>query len=138
MKTEYVEGLWERAVLTLRDANTALSYSPDNTANRAYYAAFYAVSALFAVEDRFFKKHSGLRAAVHKELVHTKRWPPELGADYNELYKLREVADYGILQHASHEEAADAIERAKLILQAVADARPDTFDLKASNDKTGG
>jgi len=34
--------------------------------NRAYYACFYAASAILLQEGVRFKKHSGVRAAVHK------------------------------------------------------------------------
>ena len=68
---EFISGLWERAVDTLADAELVLS--PHSIANRSYYAAFYAVSALFAAEGSFFRKHSQLEAAVHRDLVHTGR-----------------------------------------------------------------
>ena len=129
MKSEYIEALWDRAVKTLYDATMTLSFSPDAAANRAYYAAFFAVSALFAVEDRFFKKHSAIRAAVHKDLVHAGHWPSSLGADYNKLYKLREVADYGVLKHAEHDEAAGAVAAAERILRAVHESNPSLFPL---------
>ncbi len=37
--------------------------------NRAYYALFYAVSALLLEEGRRFSKHSGVRAAFNRDLV---------------------------------------------------------------------
>ena len=48
MKREYIDSLWERAVFTLDAAKKSISFSSDTAANRAYYAAFFAVSALFA------------------------------------------------------------------------------------------
>jgi len=133
MSKEYIAGLWERAVKTIQDAGMSLSFSPDNAANRAYYAAFYAVSALFASEERFFKKHTATRAAVHKELVNTGRWNESLGDDYDKLLGLREVADYGVLQHTSPEEAREAIEQADRVLHAVHEARPDLFPIDTSS-----
>ena len=69
--------------------------SPDAAASRAYYAAFYAVSALFALEECDFAKHSQVRAAVHRDLVKSGRWPTERGEDYSFILRLRETADYG-------------------------------------------
>ena len=43
------ESLWNRAKDALRVARHDLAVSPDAVASRAYYAAFYAVSAWFAL-----------------------------------------------------------------------------------------
>ncbi|MBN2562960.1 MAG: HEPN domain-containing protein [Phycisphaerae bacterium] len=47
--------------------------------NRAYYACFYAASAVLLSEGRKFVKHSGVRAALHRHLVKTGRIEPDLG-----------------------------------------------------------
>jgi uncharacterized protein (UPF0332 family) len=39
--------------------------------NRAYYACFYAASAVLLRLGKKFVKHTGLRAAVHQDLVKT-------------------------------------------------------------------
>jgi uncharacterized protein (UPF0332 family) len=39
--------------------------------NRAYYACFYAASAILMQLGETFKKHTGVRAAIHKRLVKT-------------------------------------------------------------------
>jgi uncharacterized protein (UPF0332 family) len=127
MDKEYVTGLWIRAINTLENAKANLGLSPDTAANRAYYAAFFAVSALFASEDKIFTKHSGTRSAVHKELINTGRWPETLGDDYDTLMDLREVADYGVLKHAETEDANDAISSSARILRAVHEEKPEVF-----------
>jgi predicted nucleotidyltransferase len=38
--------------------------------NRAYYAAFYAASAVLLSRGRHFVKHAGLQTALHRDLVH--------------------------------------------------------------------
>ncbi len=111
--------LWMRAVEALVTARHDLPVSPDAAASRAYYAAFDAVSALFALEGRTFTKHSGAEAAVHRDLVKTGRWPEELGKSYSLLVELRETGDYGGGEHVSREDAEDAVERAGRILDAV-------------------
>ncbi len=55
---KYAADLWQRSEEALRTAETDLAVSFDAAASRAYYAAFYAVSALFALEGREFVKHS--------------------------------------------------------------------------------
>jgi uncharacterized protein (UPF0332 family) len=62
--------------------------------NRAYYALFYAVSALLLEEGHRFKKHGGVRAAFNQHLVKTGRLSRKHGDLYNELFDKRLEADY--------------------------------------------
>jgi len=120
---------WRRAVDAIALAKAGVEISPDGAANRAYYAVFHAASALFAMEDRFFTRHSALESAIHRDLVHTGRWPKELGALYADLHKLRNIGDYGDLRHVSKEEAAQAVQGAIQILHAVHDVYPNAFPM---------
>jgi uncharacterized protein (UPF0332 family) len=95
---------------------TVLPVSSDAAASRAYYAAFHAVAALFALEGRSFTRHSAVEAAVHRDLVRTGRWPAELGKLYTRLVALRQTGDYGGGTHVAADEAADAITVAERIL----------------------
>ena len=95
--------------------------------NRLYYAAFYAVSALFALQGKTFSKHSAIEAAVHRDLVRPGHWPKELGVNYSYLLGLRTKGDYGVLEHVLEEEAGEAIQAVQRILRAVHDAHPDIF-----------
>lgn len=61
--------LWSRALQALRTAKSNLAIDPDAAASRAYYVAFYAVSALFALQGKTFSKHSALRGALHRDLI---------------------------------------------------------------------
>lgn len=119
--------LWHRAKEASRAAAHVLPVSPDAAASRAYYSAFYAVSALFASEGKAFKRHSGVERAVHRDLVKAGRWPKELGAQYSELLGLRATSDYDVLRSVSPEDAENAIGMARKILRAVADQRPQEF-----------
>lgn len=110
---------WQRAVRSLRTAKKILDEDPDKAASTAYYAAFYAVSALFSFEGQFFRKHAAVKAAVHQRLVNSGRWPTDLGAAYTSLIDSRIVGDYGGAQHVSPDDALRAIEHAGAILRAV-------------------
>jgi len=121
---------WKRAVDALALAQVGVKVAQDGAANRAYYAVFHAASALFAMEGRFFTRHSAIESAVHSELVHKGRWDKELGALYTDLHKLRNVGDYGDFRHVSSQEAADAVAAAIRILRAVHDVYPDLFPLE--------
>jgi len=120
-------GFWRRALKTIQSAELLLPTDPDSSASRAYYSAFYAVSALFAIKEITFSKHSALETAVHRDLVKPGLWPIELGEDYSTLLKMRATGDYGILEHISENNAKKTIESAHRILQAVHKAHPDVF-----------
>jgi uncharacterized protein (UPF0332 family) len=102
--------------------------------NRAYYAAFYAVSALLALDDLYFKKHSAVESAVHKHLINTGKWEESLGSDYAKLYQLREIADYGGLSHITKDEALEATERARRLVKSVSTEKPDMFPLSENRN----
>lgn len=110
-----------RAVKALESAELLVENDPDGAASRAYYAAFYAVSALFANERRSFRKHSAVEAAVHRELVRSGRWPAALGKAYSRLQARRLTGDYGGELHVSTDEATAAIAEATEIVKRVRD-----------------
>ena len=118
---------WSRAIQALRTAKNLVRTDPDASASRAYYAAFYAVSALFALQGKTFSKHSALRAAIHRDLIKAGCWSVERGEDYSLLLKLRDTGDYGGGIHVSNEEATEALEAARRILHAVQDTSPEPF-----------
>lgn len=124
---EYATQNWERARKEIEIARKVLDLDPNSAANRAYYAAFHAVTALFALEGRSYSKHTAVRAAVHNELVKPGRWPVELGASYNDLMSARHTGDYGGAIHVSRAEAEDAIALAVAVLDAVRGMAPDSF-----------
>ena len=122
---EYAADLWQRAKKAAQTAGNAHAEGDyDAAASRAYYAAFYAVGALLATEGKTFTKHSGVEAALHKDLVKAGRWPADLGSDYRSLHTLRNTGDYGGLEHVTGEQSAEAVKSARRILDAVRRACP--------------
>ena len=97
--------------------------------SRAYYAAFYAVSAHFALEGRYFKSHRGLAVAVSQQLVKEGVWSQELGKVFGLLMEGRYTADYGGIEHVTEQRASEAIHDAEHILSAVQELHPETFSL---------
>lgn len=115
----YARDLWQRAGQALRTAcRDAEGQDYDATASRAYYAAFYVVSAVLAWEGKTFTKHSAVEAALHRDLVRDGNWDAEMGADYRALRSLRNTGDYGGLEHVSAEQAAEAISAAQRLFDA--------------------
>ena len=66
----------------------------DAAVNRAYYACFYSVSAVLTREQRSFRKHSGVRAWLHKDMVKKNRLDSSWGNLFDWLLENRHRADY--------------------------------------------
>ena len=64
------------------------------TANRLYYACFYAASALMVKFGFEAKKHSGIIRMIGLNFVSKKLISNELGDVYYKLYALRQKGDY--------------------------------------------
>lgn len=101
----------ERAGESVRAADQLLNSGfCDFAASRAYYAAFYAITAALLVEGFEFKRHSGAIAAVHRHFVKTGRLDMEHGKNLNWLFELRSVGDYGETRHVPREDAKRAVD----------------------------
>jgi len=116
--------LWERAKKALAVAKAVSTLDPDSAASRAYYAAFYAVSARFVLEGKTFRKHSAVEAAVHRDLVKAGIWPTELGQGYSKLSETCSIGDYGELEHVSEPSATEAVQIAGEILSTITREQP--------------
>ena len=119
--------LWLRAVRSYKTASKLVEEDPDAAASRAYYAAFYAVPALLALQGKTFTQHRAVEAAVHRDLVQAQTWSVELGAAFSWLVRLRRTGDYGGSMHVSPDEAQEAVDKARSILQAVRTTSPAPF-----------
>ena len=86
---------WEKAQESQKAARRDLAAGAYALAiNRAYYALFYAVSALLLEEGHRFKKHSDVRAAFNQHPIKTGRLNRRHGNLYNELFDKRLEGDY--------------------------------------------
>lgn len=90
----------------------------DFAASRAYYAAFYAASALVVNIGLDSSKHSGVIAIIHRDFVRTGKLDKEHGKDLNWLFELRSVGDYGIVMHVTEYDCTQAIQIAEQFIQA--------------------
>ena len=80
--------------------------------NRAYYACFYAASAVLLHENLHFVKHAGLRAGIHRHLVKTGRLHADMARIFDDLMTARHEGDYGPVDFSA-QDVADAIARAE-------------------------
>ena len=94
-KAEAIRYGWEKSLESLEAARRDLSAESLSFAiNRAYYAVFYAVSALLLEEGHRFQKHSGVRAAFNQHFIKTQRLDRKGGDLYNRLFRDRQEGDY--------------------------------------------
>lgn len=87
--------------------------------NRIYYACFYAVSAVLLQEGFQFKKHSGVRAAFHKNFVKHGLVSRELGEFYDEVFEARQRGDYIGLVRFQKEQVERWLKQAKQFVEAI-------------------
>jgi uncharacterized protein (UPF0332 family) len=110
----------ERADTNLQVASELLDKAYyDVSASRAYYAAFYAASALLLNEGMDTSKHSGVIALIHQHFVKSAKLGKEQGRNLNWLFELRSVGDYGVSLHVVEEDARRAVNVAEDFLKAV-------------------
>ena len=110
---------WQRAIGALEIAKQAVHGDPDSAASRAYYAAFHALTALFALRGQTFSKHSAIRAALHRDLIRSGEWSAEQGRAYDFLMDMRARGDYGGVMRVSEKDAKLSVENAVVIIEAV-------------------
>jgi hypothetical protein len=94
-KAEAIRYWWEKSLESLEAARRDLrAESLSFAINRAYYAVFYAVSALLLEEGHRFQKHSGVRAAFNQHFIKTQRLDRKGGDLYSRLFRDRQEGDY--------------------------------------------
>lgn len=91
-----------------------------DTINRCYYAAFYAVKAVLALEEVDFKRHKDAVAYFNKTYVATEIFSKEIGKRLGRLKQERESSDYDDFYMASVNDAVEQFETAKMIVATVA------------------
>jgi len=82
----------ERSYKTAKNEYNEGNY--DFCVNRLYYAVFYAVNAVLIIRGQNYKKHSAVRAAIHRDFVKPGTISVEYGKLYDSLLRDREEADY--------------------------------------------
>ena len=87
--------------------------------NRSYYAAFYAIRAVLALEEIDFKRHKDAVAYFNKTYVATEIFSRETGKKLGRLKQERESSDYDDFYVASLTDATDQYNSAKLIIDEI-------------------
>ena len=96
----------------------------ETIANRLYYAAYNAVSALLISNGDTAQTHSGVRHIFGLKFIKTGILPPEMGRLYHRLFSLRQTGDYDDTYDVAAEDVLPNIEpTGKLLDVVVAKAR---------------
>ena len=81
--------------------------------NRAYYAIFHAIRAVFAIEGVDRKKHSGVISYFQQNYVKTGIFDKEFSRIVQEAFEVRQESDYEDFFVISKEDATTQFENAK-------------------------
>jgi len=110
----------ERAKDEIDTAELLFDHSKYKAANnRAYYAIYYALTAVLCLEPISFKKHKDTIAYFNKNYVHAGLFSNELGRKISKAEKIRNASDYNDFYIAGKEEASGQIEAAIELVKAV-------------------
>lgn len=93
--------------------------SPEFATARAYYAMFYAATAMLMENGLRFSKHSGVISAFGSQFIKTGILPNHLHGWLIEAHRSRLVADYTSMEKVSAEEAKTHLQRAREFIDAV-------------------
>jgi uncharacterized protein (UPF0332 family) len=86
----------EKAHNTMEQVKTIVPFGYwDMIANRLYYAAYYAVSALLLQDGYSFQTHHGIIQMLGLHYIKTGIMDSKYGTLYGQLFSLRQTGDYG-------------------------------------------
>jgi uncharacterized protein (UPF0332 family) len=80
--------------------------------NRAYYAFFYAATALLLTIDLARSRHSGVMSAFREHFVRSGIFSVEDSDAYGKAFQLRNVTDYRMVGKADEADARTVVENA--------------------------
>lgn len=91
----------------------------ESVANRAYYANFSALNALFFETELNAKSHKGAQIQFIQHFVATGIFPENLKTILVKSYEMRQDSDYDFGLAISKEEASDRIEEARIFIDTI-------------------
>lgn len=101
-----------REMLQVADENIRNGHLP-SACNRAYYAVFYAASALLYSKGKTFGKHSAVLAFFRQDFIKTGEFDPSLSDDYEFIMESRQTADYELYDYLEKEQVEVVVAKAR-------------------------
>lgn len=89
------------------------------TANRLYYAAYYAASALLLNHGFSVQTHNGIIQMLGLHFIKTGKLSRESGTLYGRLFSLRQTGDYGDTFDLTSEEVQPLVDPTKEFIDAI-------------------
>lgn len=110
-----------KAKETLETAKMIFKDGKDLTSanNRAYYAIFYAIRSVLAIEEIDFKRHKDVLAYFNKEYVNKEIFPKMIGRKISQAQRIREDSDYDDDYEPSLEKTQQQINSAEELVNLV-------------------
>lgn len=111
----------DKAKETLETAKMIFKEGKDLTSanNRAYYAIFYAIRAVFAIKEIDFKRHKDVIAYFNKEYVNKDIFPRMIGKKIAQAQRVRDDSDYDDNYEPSFEKTEQQIKTAGELIMLV-------------------
>ena len=108
----------ERAKETLKSAKILCIEVKDYTSanNRAYYAIFYAIRAVLALEEVDFKRHKDVIAYFNQHYIKNEIFSRNLGSKIAQAQRVREDSDYDDKYQISLEKTEQQIKIAEEVI----------------------
>lgn len=120
---EFAKYRLNKAKETLNTAEYIFNNIKDyiSATNRAYYAIFYAIRAVLALEQTDFKRHKDVIAYFNKNYINTEIFPKNIGRKISQAQSIREDSDYDDQYEPSQEKTLQQINTAKEFISLVED-----------------
>lgn len=112
----YIENA--REVLDVAQLNLENDYY-GSACNRAYYAMFYATSALLFAKEMSFGKHSAVISAFRQHFIKTGDMDVKWSEIYQRIMSHRQIGDYDINLRVEKEQAAGDVRDAQAFVEEV-------------------
>jgi len=112
---QYISMRIQQAENALADAKVLFDVreSWTGTINRAYYAVFYAATAVLATRDLSTSRHTGVVSMFGGEFVKKGLVSPELGRILHRLFEMRQRSDYHSPAEPTRESAGECVGEAE-------------------------
>ena len=92
----------------------------DMIANRLYYAAYYAVSALLLQSGYSVQTHHGIIQMLGLHFIKTGIIDKEFGSLYGQLFSLRQTGDYGDTFGLTEKQVLPLLPQTEELIEAIA------------------
>ena len=110
----------EKAGNALDEAKILLGFGKYyGAANRSYYAAFHAMSALLIHDGYAMKKHGGVIAKFRELYIKTGIFDHDMSEQISALFKLRTDCDYDSFYIVAKADVEEQINNAEIIIKTI-------------------